>query len=210
MSWYGFFIGIAIVIFIEYFQKNNKIITKKSENIFLFFLITLSFISARLYYVLVNLDYYLLNPSEILNTRAGGMGILGGIIASIIYILIYCKTKKINFTKLTDSFITIIPLCQAIGRIGNIINKEIYPISIYELIFNFILFLILLKTKKHQTAIFLIGYSLIRLVTEQFRTDALPFFLGSIFSLLGILIGIILLNDKYFSRRQQHCQPKCF
>jgi phosphatidylglycerol:prolipoprotein diacylglycerol transferase len=148
---------------------------------------------------LTHLNYYLANPSQIINTRAGGIGILGGIITAIIYIYLLTKNRFIEFT---DSFITIIPLCQSIGRVGNIINHEIYPVCIYELILDFILFLILLKTKKHQTAIFLIGYSLIRLVLEQFRTDALPFFLGSIFSLLGILIGIILLNDKYFSRRQ--------
>jgi len=109
---------------------------------------------------------------------------------------------KNKFIKFTDSFVTIIPLCQSIGRIGNIINHEIFPVCIYELFLDLLLFLILLKTKKHQTAIFLIGYGVIRLILEQFRADALPFFLGSIFSLLGILIGIILLNDKHFSRRQ--------
>ena len=196
MSWYGFLIGVAIVVFINYFEKKHKFIP--------YFLIIFAFLGARLYFVLGQLPYFIQNPTQILNTRAGGMGIFGGIIFAIIYLLIYCKTKKINFVKFTDSFITIIPLSQAIGRIGNIINHEFIPVSIYELFLNLFLFFILLKTKKHQTAIFLIGYGLIRLILEQFRTDALPYFLGSIFSLAGILTGIILLNDKYFSRRQQY------
>lgn len=194
MSWYGFFIGIALVIFINYFEKKYKYIP--------YALIFSAFLGARLYFVLGQLPYFLQNPSQILNTRAGGMGIFGGIIASIIYLLIYCKIKKINFLKFTDSFITIIPLCQSIGRIGNIVNHEIYPVCIYELFLDLFLFIILLKTKKHQTAIFLIGYGLIRLILEFFRADALPFQLGKVFGLLGIATGIILLNDHYLSRRR--------
>ncbi len=199
MSWYGFFIGIAIVIFINYFEKRHKFIP--------YFLIIFSFLGARLYFVLGNLLYFLANPNQILNTRQGGMGILGGIIFATIYLLIYCHIKKINFIKFTDSFITIIPLCQSIGRIGNIINHEIYPICIYELILDFVLFLILLKMKKHQTAIFLIGYGLIRFILEYFRADALPFYLGRIFSLFGIVLGIILINDLHLSWRQSRKKP---
>jgi len=199
MSWYGFFIGIALVVFINYFEKKHKGIP--------YALIFFAFIGARLYFVLGQLPYFIANPSQILNTRDGGMGILGGIIASIIYLLIYTKIKKINFLKFTDSFITIIPLSQSIGRIGNIINHEIYPVCIYESIFDFFLFLILLKTKKHQTAVFFIGYSLIRLILEFFRPDALPFHLGKVFGLLGIATGIILLNDQNFSRRRFGKKP---
>ena len=198
-SLYGLLIGIAIVIFINYFEKRHKFIP--------YFLIIFAFLGARLYFVLGNLPYFLANPNQILNTRQGGMGILGGIIFATIYLLIYCHIKKINFIKFTDSFITIIPLCQSIGRIGNIINHEIYPICIYESIFDFVLFLILLKSKKNQTAIFLVGYGIIRFVLEFFRTDALPFYLGIILSLFSIILGIILLNDLHFSRRQSRKKP---
>ena len=194
MSFYGFFIGIALVVFINYFEKHHKSIP--------YALIISAFLGARLYFVLGQLLYFIKNPTQILNTRAGGLGIFGGIIATVIYLLIYCKIKKINFIKFTDSFITIVPLSQAIGRIGNIVNREIYPVCIYELILDLILFFILTKSKKSKTAIFVIGYSLIRLILEQFRTDALPYYLGSIFAIIGIITGIILLNDKNLSWRQ--------
>lgn len=197
MSWYGFFIGISIVIFLNYFeQKHQKGIP--------FALIISAFLGARIYFVLGQLPYFLQNPSQILNTRAGGLGILGGIIFTIIYLLIYCKINKINFLKFTDSFVTIIPLCQSIGRIGNIINHEIYPVCIYELFLDLIIYIILLKSKKHQTAIYIISYSLVRFVLEFFRTDALPNHLGKLISLLGIIIGIILLNDQNLSWRRSH------
>jgi len=198
-SLYGLFIGIAIVIFIDYFQKHNKTIPKKKENLFLFLLVFLSFLGARIYFVLGQLPYFLANPNQILNTRQGGLGIFGGIITAIL--VIYFFTGK-KFLKLTDSFITILPFCLSIGRIGNIINHEIYPVCIYESILDFILFLILLITKKHRTATFLIGYGLIRFILEYFRADALPFYLGRVFSLFGIVLGIILVNDLHLSRRQ--------
>lgn len=199
MSLYGFFIGIAIVIFINYFEKKHNYIP--------FALVFSAFLGARIYFILAQLPYFLANPNQILNTRAGGLGILGGIITTIVYLLIYCKIKKIEFIKFTDSFITIIPLSQAIGRIGNIVNKEIYPVSIYELFLNLIIYFILLKSKKHQTAIYIISYSLVRFILEFFRTDALPNHLGNLISLLGIIIGIILLNDKNISWRRFRKKP---
>ena len=201
MSWYGFLIGIAIVFFINYFQKNNYLIPKKQENIFLFSLIFFSLLGARIYYVLLELPFFISHPEEILNTRGGGLGFLGGIISAITILFIYCKKNKIKFIELTDSFITIVPLGQALGRLGNWINKEIYPACIYELFLNLILFFILLNTKKNKTATYLIIYSLIRLILEFIREDALVYHLGKVVSLIGILLGIILIrNDKYISR----------
>ncbi len=193
---YGLFIGISIVVFLNYFEKKHKYIPLA--------LIIFAFLGARLYFVLAQLPYFLQNPSQILNTRVGGLGIFGGIIATIIYLLIFCKIKKIKFIKFTDSFITIIPLSQAIGRIGNIINHEIYPVCIYELFLDLIIYFILLKSKKNQTAIYIISYSLVRFILEFLRTDALPFYLGNLISLIGIIIGIILLNDQNLSRRRSH------
>jgi prolipoprotein diacylglyceryltransferase len=201
MSIYGLLIGIAIVLFISYFQKHNQIIPKKKENLFLFFLILSTFIGARLYFVLLKLPFFLSHPQEILNTRGGGLGFLGGIIGAIIFILIYSQINKIKFIKISDSFITIIPLGQSIGRIGNWVNHEIYPVCIYESLLNLLLFFFLLKTKKNKTAIYLIIYSLFRFILEFLREDALFYNLGKVISLIGILLGIIIIkHDKHFSR----------
>ena len=203
MSWYGLLIGIAIVIFINYFQKNNKLIPKSKENIFLFLLIIFTFLGARIYFVLTKLSFFVSHPNQILNTRGGGLGFLGGIIGATLFLLIYSKINKINFIKLTDSFITIVPLGQALGRIGNWINQEIYPVCIYEFFLNLALFFLLLKIKKNKTATYLIVYSCFRFILEFIRSDALVYHLGHIISLIGILLGIIIIsNDKYLSRRQ--------
>ena len=64
------------------------------------FVIPIAIISARLYYVLFSLDYFLENPSEIFQIKDGGLAIYGGIIGGLLTIIVMCKIKKIkvNYT----------------------------------------------------------------------------------------------------------------
>jgi phosphatidylglycerol---prolipoprotein diacylglyceryl transferase len=198
---YGLILGICFVIGITFFQKNNKIIPKNKENIFLFFLLIFGLIGARFYSVINYWDYFSQNPIQILNLRGGGLGIIGAIIFGIIFILIFSKKNKIPFLKITDTLIPIIPLCQSLGRFGNFFNHEIYgvnnqPVWLYESILLFLLFLILKKIKTNQTAIYLIYYGLIRFFLEFIRLDTIPIYflsLGQFLSLSFILIGLYQL-----------------
>lgn len=200
MSLYGLILGISFVVGLEYFQTHEKLLDKNSKTIYQVLIIILGIIGARTYFVLFNLNYYLQNQKEILNTRAGGLGILGGLIVVIIYTLLFLRKRKINFIKFTDQFITILPLCQSIGRWGNYFNHEIYsstgqPIWLYESILNLILFFILLKSKKFQTANYLIGFGFIRFFTEFFRNDVWVINnlkIGQIISIILILCGILI------------------
>ncbi|MDD4026975.1 MAG: prolipoprotein diacylglyceryl transferase [Candidatus Shapirobacteria bacterium] len=202
MSIYGLILGICFVVGITFFQKNNKIIPKDKENIFLILLLIFSLIGARLYSVINYWSYFSQNPIQILNLRGGGLGIIGGLIFGIIFILIFSKKNKIPFLNITNTLVPIIPLCQSLGRFGNFFNQEIYginnqPVWLYESILMFILFLIFKKIKFHQTAIYLIYYGLIRFFLEFIRLDAIPvYFLsfGQILSLSFILIGFIIIK----------------
>ena len=202
MSIYGLILGICFVIGITFFQKNNKIIPKDKENIFLIFILIFGIIGARTYSIIQNWSYFSQNPIQILNLRGGGLGIFGGLIFGIIFILIFSKINKINFLKITNTLITIIPLCQSLGRFGNFFNQEIYginnqPVWLYESILMFILFLIFKKIKFHQSAIYLIYYGLIRFFLEFIRLDTIPVYflsLGQILSLSFILIGFIIIK----------------
>jgi len=215
MSIYGLILGICFVIGITFFQKNNQIIPKNKENIFLFFLLFFSLVGARLYSVINYWSYFSANPIQILNLRGGGLGIIGGIIFGTIFIFIFSKRNNIQFLKITNTLIPIIPLCQSLGRFGNFFNNEIYgfnnqPVWLYESILMFTLFFILKKTKKHQTAIYLIYYGLIRFFLEFIRLDTIPIYflsLGQILSLSFILIGLIIIkyeNPSNKSRLNQH------
>ena len=200
MSLYGLILGISFVIGLEYFQKHEKKLDKKSKSRYQIVAIILSIVGARVYFVLFNFNFYLTNPEEIINTRAGGLGIFGGLILTIIFTFFFLKKRKINFINFTDQFIAIIPLCQSIGRWGNYFNHEIYsktnqPIWLYESILNLILFFILLKTKKNQTANYLIGYGFIRFLTEFFRYDVWivnNIKIGQLISIVFILFSLLI------------------
>ena len=202
MSLYGLILGICFVIGIEYFYKHNQIIPKKQENIFIFSTLISGIIGARVYGVIANWSYFFQNPIQILNLRGGGLGIFGGLIGAIIFIIFFCLKNKIYILSVFNTLSPIIPLCQSLGRWGNFFNHEIYstsgqPVWLYESILMFLIFLFLQKIKTHRTGIYLISYGIIRFILEFIRADTIPIFyltLAQILSLLFILIGLFIIK----------------
>lgn len=84
------------------------------------------FISARLYYCLLNFNFYSTNLIEILNFREGGISIQGGILGGFLFSAIYAKIKKLPVLKLADIASYGMILAQAVGRWGNFFNSEAY------------------------------------------------------------------------------------
>ena len=215
MHIYGLILGICFVIGITFFQKNNKIIPKSKENFFLVFLLIFSLIGARAYSIIQNWNYFSQNPIQIFNLPGGGLGIYGALIFGILFTFIFSQKNKIDFLKITNTLVPIIPLCQSLGRFGNFFNHEIYginnqPVWLYESILLFILFIVFQKIKNHQTAIYLIYYGFIRFFLEFIRIDTISVcFLtfAQILSLSFILIGLIIMtyeNSSNKPRLNQH------
>jgi len=202
MSLYGLILGICFVIGINYFYKTNKIIPKQKETWFIFSVLISGIIGARIYGVIANWQYFSQNPIQILNLRGGGLGIYGGIIGAIIYLVLFCLKNKIKFLDISNFLVPIIPLCQSLGRWGNFFNHEIYgannqPIWLYESIAMFLVYFLIKKIKFHPTGIYLISYGIIRFVLEFLRTDTIPIFylsLAQILSLLFILFGLFIIK----------------
>ena len=221
--WYAIIITFAIIVGFIWAKVNDGKYNVKYDEVFdlSLFMIPIAIISARAYYVIFNLDYYLKSPIEIFNLRNGGIAIYGALIGAVITIIIFCKIKKINMIDLMDYLAPIIPLSQAIGRWGNYINIEAYgrettsfikmqiiengitkyvhPTFLYESIGNFILFFVLWKISKKRSfkgqivCLYFIGYSFIRFFVEGLRTDSLM--LGSIriSQLLSLILFFALL-----------------
>ena len=202
MHIYGLILGICFIIGIEYFSRHNQIIPQKQEKNFIFLTLISGIIGARIYGVIANWPYFFQNPIQILNLRGGGLGIFGGLIGAIIFIILFCLKNKINILSVFNSLSPIIPLCQSLGRWGNFFNHEIYsangqPIWLYESILMFLVFLLLQKIKSHPTGIYLISYGIIRFVLEFLRTDTILIFylsLAQILSLLFILFGLFIIK----------------
>lgn len=81
---------------------------------------------ARIYYVLMDLQYFSNHLNEIFAIWHGGMSIHGGLLGGIVSGVILAKIKKINFLKYADIFSYGIIIGQAIGRFGNWFNCEAF------------------------------------------------------------------------------------
>lgn len=128
IKWYSFLILVAMLL--AYFIVSREAKKKKLDEDYIldmaFYGIIIGIIGARAYYVLFNLDYYLANPKEIIMIWNGGLAIHGGLIAALIFLIIYTRKKKINLLLLLDIVVVGVIIAQAIGRWGNFFNQEAY------------------------------------------------------------------------------------
>jgi len=74
----------------------------------------------------VTTENYLRNPIEILKIWKGGLGIAGGVIGGALTLMIYCRSKKLNFLEWVDYIAPGLLIGQAVGRWGNFVNQEVY------------------------------------------------------------------------------------
>ncbi|PLR87889.1 prolipoprotein diacylglyceryl transferase [Bacillus sp. V33-4] len=126
VHWYGVIIGvgIALALWIAMREADRRGLSKDLLADLMLWAIPIAIISARIYYVIFEWDYYAQNPSEIVQIWNGGIAIHGALIGSVITAYIFAKKKKISFWKLADITAPSIILGQAIGRWGNFINQE--------------------------------------------------------------------------------------
>lgn len=128
IKWYSFliFIGVITASFLIIKEAKSKKIDTDTIIDILFYGIIIGILGARIYYVLFNLNYYLSNPVEIIQIWNGGLAIHGGIIAGLIFLIIYSKKKKLNLLLLLDIAVVGLIIAQTIGRWGNFFNGEAY------------------------------------------------------------------------------------
>lgn len=128
IHWYSFFIALGLLIGGYMVLKESKKHGILEDNMidFFFVLLPISFVGARLYFVVFHLDYYLTYPIDIIKVWEGGLAIHGGIIAGGLYLLYF--TRKNNYSPLffCDTIVISLILGQAIGRWGNFMNGEAY------------------------------------------------------------------------------------
>ena len=90
------------------------------------YLILSGILGARIYYCILNYDFYLRFPTEILAVRHGGISIHGAIIGGLIGLFIFSGIHKISARKLCDVSVLGLSIAQAIGRWGNFFNSEAF------------------------------------------------------------------------------------
>jgi phosphatidylglycerol:prolipoprotein diacylglycerol transferase len=93
-------------------------------------------IGARLWHILtpplssvelgLTTQYYLSHPVDSAAFWTGGFGIPGAWIGGSIILLIFARRNEFSFWELTDILAPGLALTQAIGRLGNYFNQELY------------------------------------------------------------------------------------
>lgn len=125
---YGVIIALGFLLAMLYCSRSAPRFGIKSDDFFdmMLWLIPLSIVGARLYYVLFRLDYYVQNPGEIIAIRDGGLAIYGGVIAGILVAWLVCKHKKIPLRAMLDLAVFGLLIGQILGRWGNFMNREAF------------------------------------------------------------------------------------
>ncbi|MBA4399882.1 MAG: prolipoprotein diacylglyceryl transferase [Anaerolinea sp.] len=93
-------------------------------------------IGARLWHILtpsaslvaqgITTWYYLTHPLDAIAIWKGGLGIPGAVIGGAVALWLYARKRKMNFGAWTDIIAPGLALAQAIGRLGNYVNQELY------------------------------------------------------------------------------------
>jgi phosphatidylglycerol:prolipoprotein diacylglycerol transferase len=83
-------------------------------------------IGARLYYVVLRADYFVVHPTEAINVRLGGMTIHGALAGGTLAFVWLCRQRGQRVFTWADLIAPGIALGQAIGRWGNWANQEAF------------------------------------------------------------------------------------
>jgi len=137
LTWYGVFIigGAVLAAYVS-----SRFAARAGENPdhiwnLLAWILVVGIVGARLYHVFsspadsVGWQYYKQHPIDIINFWSGGfrgLGIYGGIVGGILAVIGYCWYQKLNVLQYLDFLAPNVLLAQAIGRMGNWVNQELY------------------------------------------------------------------------------------
>ena len=128
IAFYGIIIGIGMLlgIMLAAWDAEDRGLGEDVIYDHVFWVIVIGIMGARLYYVFFQWDAYKDDLLQILNLRAGGLAIYGGVIAGITTLYVLCRRKKLSFLDVADSLILAVLVGQILGRWGNFFNCEAF------------------------------------------------------------------------------------
>ncbi|MCS7227943.1 MAG: prolipoprotein diacylglyceryl transferase, partial [Endomicrobia bacterium] len=186
---YGLFVAVGVLLgynYVRYQGVIHKNFELKFLSNFLFYTIIAGFIGGRLFYVLLNLDYYKTHIISVLKIWEGGLVFYGGFIAGLVFGIFYALVHKKNILTLMDVVTPGLYLGLSVGRIGCFfagccygrqtesflgvvfthyeslapIGVKIFPTQLFESIYSLIIFLFthfLVVKNKLKNKIFFLG-----------------------------------------------------
>ncbi|MGR3462415.1 MAG: prolipoprotein diacylglyceryl transferase [Roseovarius sp.] len=84
-------------------------------------------LGGRLGYVLFyQPGYFLANPVQILQVWQGGMAFHGGLLGVVLAVVLFSRSRDINWVSVADALCMVTPVGLLLGRIANFINAELW------------------------------------------------------------------------------------
>ncbi|KRL04833.1 prolipoprotein diacylglyceryl transferase [Liquorilactobacillus oeni] len=126
VHWYGIIIATAVVLAVALAVNEGKKRGISENDIYdlLLWAMPFSIISARIYYVVFEWNYYSQHLNETYRIWDGGIAIYGALIGAIIVVNIFCKRRQISVWLMLDVIAPTVIMAQGIGRWGNFMNQE--------------------------------------------------------------------------------------
>ncbi len=212
-STYILIIGIAFIVAFMVFYNLSQKYYNKIDIIYVYVINILGFaIGAKILSLLSNnveISMY--------NFINSGYSFIGGVIGSILTIILYCKIYKLNLKNILSNFTVIYPLIYSISKIGCFLNNCCYgSISINNVSYNFslqlidsaimfALFLNLMKRSKQQNELitfqFFSMFGIIRFIEDFFRYSRNVMILNLTLEQIVCIIFIIIGTSIFIKNR---------
>jgi len=126
--WYGIIMAVAIICGLLLALHIAKLRNIKSDDILdaSIWAIIGGLLGARIYEIFLEWPYYSTHPQQIIQVWNGGLAIHGALIGALIALLIFVRKKSFTIWNLAAVMLPGVALGQAIGRVGNYFNQELF------------------------------------------------------------------------------------
>ena len=237
IRWYGLSWLLAFMSIYILAKKKLVIINDQQLSDLMFYGLLGAILGGRSGYMLFyGIDALIQNPLSLFFIWQGGLSFHGGFLGVLVSIYFLAKSWNLGFFTITDFISPFIPIGLGFVRIGNFLNSELlgrptdaywgvvfpsdplglirHPSQIYQafsegLVLSVILFWFSKSSKPRGviSSLFLIGYGVIRFITEFFREpdvhigfDLLNLITrGQILSIPMVILGVIMMY--YFIKK---------
>jgi phosphatidylglycerol---prolipoprotein diacylglyceryl transferase len=128
VHWYGIIIALAVLVAAVLATRVAGWLGENPDDGWAMLLpvVIVAVIGARVYHVIHLWDHYSANPAQIPAIWNGGIGIPGAIAGGALAVWLYSRSRGLNAARWMDAAAPGLLLGQAIGRLGNFVNQELY------------------------------------------------------------------------------------